>query len=239
MTETTLLRALLTAGAGSRRSLADTIINGGVEVNGRPVDNLKHPVNTAKDKVTIDGKPVDLRPQETVCLMLHKPKDVLSTTADERGRRTVMDILPERYGNIGLYPAGRLDKDTTGLLLLTNDGNLTYRLTHPKFEHEKEYLVHIDGKLTAEEKRQFEKGIKLEDGWTSPAKISESTPEPPYNYSLTVHEGKKRQVRRMFEKLKHPVIDLKRVRIGGLRLGDLKEGKARPLNSDEIMSILK
>lgn len=239
MPGTTLLKALTAAGAGSRRRMADMIIGGRVEVNGRLVDNLKFPVDIGKDRITINGRPVDLRPQETLCLMLNKPKGVLSTTGDARGRRTVMDILPEKYRNAGLYPAGRLDKDTTGLLLLTNDGGLTYRLTHPSFEHEKEYLVHIDGKLTAEEKSRLEKGILLEDGRTSPAKIRESISGPPYNYSLTIHEGRKRQVRRMFERLKHPVIDLKRVRVGGLRLGDLKEGKVRRLDAVEISSILK
>lgn len=238
-TTTTLLKALMSAGAGSRRSLAGKIIKGNVEVNGLTVESLKHPVNIEEDRVTIDGKPVALEPEKTLCLMLHKPVGVVSTTSDEKGRRTVLDILPEKYRNAGLYPAGRLDKDTTGLLLLTNDGNLTYRLTHPKFEHEKEYLVRIDGKLTSGEKKCLERGILLEDGRTSPAKIVEITTEPPYNYSLTIHEGRKRQVRRMFEHLKHPVIGLKRVRIGGLRLGDLKEGKTRLLGAAEISSILE
>lgn len=237
MITTTLLKALMEAGAGSRRSLADSIINGRVNVNGRPVDNLKHPVDIGKDRVTIDGKQVALEPKETVCVILNKPKGVLTTTSDERGRRTIMDILPAEYRDAGLYPVGRLDKDTTGLLLLTNDGDLTYRLTHPKFEHEKEYLVRIDRTLTDEEKSRLKKGIKLEDGKTSPAKIKAVVSRPPYNYSLTIHEGRKRQVRRMFERLKHPVIDLKRVRIGGLRLGNLKEGEAKRLNTGEIAAL--
>ena len=226
MPTTNLLRALITAGVGSRRSLADNIIKGNVSVNGKPVDNLKHPVNTEKDKVTINGKRVDLKPKEIVCLMLHKPKGVLSTTSDERGRATATKILPEEYRTTRLYPAGRLDKDTTGLLLLTNDGDLTYRLTHPKFEHEKEYLVQIKGKLTTEEKSRLERGIILEEGKTSPAKVEEASAAP-YNYSLTIHEGRKRQVRRMFERLKHPVLALKRIRIGNLYLGDLKEGEIK------------
>jgi len=236
MTTTNLLRALITAGAGPRRSLADSIIKGRVSVNGKPVDNLKYPVNIGKDHVTIDGKRIDLNPKETLCLMLHKPKGVLSTTSDERGRATVTRILPEEYRTARLYPAGRLDKDTTGLLLLTNDGDLTYKLTHPKFEHEKEYLVHIKGNLTTEEKSRLERGIILEEGKTSPAKLKEVT-SAPYNYSLTIHEGRKRQVRRMFERLKHPVIDLKRVRIGGLRLGNLKEGEVRRLDAGEIAAL--
>jgi 23S rRNA pseudouridine2605 synthase len=214
--------------------LADSIIEGRVCINGKTVEDLKHPVNVRKDRITIDGEVLDLNPQEILCLMLNKPKGILSTTSDDRGRRTVMDMLPAEYRDKGLYPAGRLDKETTGLLLLTNDGNLTYKLTHPKFEHEKEYLVHIEGKLTAEEKVQLENGIILEDGKTSPSSIKAIKSSFSYNYSLTIHEGKKRQVRRMFERLKHPVIDLKRVRIGGLRLGNLKEGEVQPLNADEI-----
>ena len=233
MTETTLLKALTAAGAGSRRKMADSIIGGKVNVNGRPVTDLKHAVDTDKDKVTIGGKTIQLNPREVLCLMLHKPKGVLSTTSDEKGRRTVIEILPKEYRKSGLYPAGRLDRDTTGLLLLTNDGDLTYRLTHPKFEHEKEYLVYIDGRLTKAEKERLAKGIILEEGKTAPAKVREIT-ESPYNYSLTIHEGRKRQVRRMFERLKHPVIDLKRTRIGGLRLGELKEGEARRLKAEEI-----
>jgi 23S rRNA pseudouridine2605 synthase len=236
MTTTTLLKALMEAGTGSRRKLVENIIKGRVQVNGKPVDDLKHPVNIVKDHITIEGKPTDLKPKETICLMLHKPKGVLSTTSDERGRRTVTDILPAEYRHAGLYPAGRLDKDSTGLLLLTNDGNLTYRLTHPRFEHEKEYLVRIDGTLTAEEKNRLKKGIKLEEGKTSPARIKE-VKSGSYNYSLTIHEGRKRQIRRMFERLKHPVIDLKRIRIGGLRLGNLKEGEARRLSAGEIATL--
>lgn len=234
MPKTTLLKALMQAGTGSRRQVAAGIIGGKVRVNDKTVDNLKHPVDTAKDTVDFDGKPVDLNRQELICLMLNKPTGVLSTTRDERGRRTVIDLLPEEYRNMKLYPAGRLDIDTTGLLLLTNDGDLTYRLTHPSFEHEKEYLVHIDKELTAKAKNSLEKGILLDDGKTSPAEVKEIKSSTPSAYSLTIHEGRKRQVRRMFESLGHKVIDLKRIRIGGLKLGSLEEGKVRKLTAAEI-----
>ena len=233
----TLLKALIEAGTGSRRSIADSIMRGRVSVNSKVIDNLKYPVDTDTDSVIINGKQVDLNPKEIICLMLHKPKDILSTTSDERGRPTVRDILPEEYRQLRLYPAGRLDKDTTGLLLLTNDGDLTYKLTHPKFEHEKEYLVHIEGSLKQDEIARLEKGIKLEEGITSPAIVKEVKESPPFNYSLTIHEGRKRQVRRMFERLKYPVIELKRVRIGGLRLGNLKEGEVRRLSREEIRAL--
>jgi 23S rRNA pseudouridine2605 synthase len=234
-----LLKALTEAGIGSRRRLADAIRQGRVEINGETAEDFRHPVNPAKDRVLIDGKPVDLNPGETICLMLHKPKGVLSTTSDERGRPTVMDILPREYRRLRLYPVGRLDKDSTGLLLLTNDGRLTYRLTHPRFEHEKEYLVHIGGILNQGEKRKMEQGINLEDGTTYPAKITEVKSSPPFNYSLTIHEGRKRQVRRMFDSLGYRVLALKRIRIGNLTLGNLKEGDVKRLSTQEINTLLE
>ena len=150
-----------------------------------------------------------------------------------------MDIVPRDYRHLRLYPAGRLDKDSTGLLLLTNDGRLTYRLTHPRFEHEKEYLVHIDGSLEPDEKRKLEEGTALEDGMTSPATVKEVTSLPPFNYSITIHDGRKRQVRRMFESLGHRVLALKRVRIGSLALGSLKEGDVKRLTPEDINVLLE
>jgi len=156
-----LLKALTESGVGSRRRIADAIKNGRVEVNGKPVENFRHPVNPETDRVSVNGKQVNLKPRHTVYLIINKPVGILTTTSDERGRRTVLDILPEKYRHLRLYPVGRLDKDSTGLLLLTNDGELTYRLTHPKFEHEKEYLIHIDGRLKPDEKTKLEKGVEL------------------------------------------------------------------------------
>lgn len=239
MPQKALLKALTGAGIGSRRKMADAIKQGKVRVNGELAESFNHPVNIIKDRITINGQPVKLKTEDTICLMLHKPEGIVSTTSDEKGRQTVLDILPEKYRDLRLYPAGRLDKDTTGLLLLTNDGDLTYRLTHPRFEHEKEYLVHIKGRLNEEEIDSLRKGITLEDGLTSPADLKEERSSPPYNYSITVHEGRKRQVRRMFERLGHPVLSLKRIRIGSLDLGELKEGEARRLTKKEIEKLIK
>jgi 23S rRNA pseudouridine2605 synthase len=224
-----LLKALTEAGIGSRRRMAEAIKQGKVTVNGKTAESFSQPVDTDVDRVTLNGKSVDLKPDEIICLMLHKPAGLVSTVSDEKGRRTVLDILPDRYKKLRLYPVGRLDIDTTGLLLLTNDGDLTYRLTHPKFEHEKEYLVQIKGRLGAEEKIKLEHGIRLEDGMTHPAVVREIS-RLPYNYSIIIHEGRKRQVHRMFERLGHPVLALKRVRIGGLTLGNLREGEVRLLS---------
>lgn len=237
MTEQSLLKVLTGAGIGSRRWVADAIRQDRVSVNGKVVADLRHPVNIETDRISIDGKPVGLTPGKVVSLMLNKPQDIISTASDERGRRTVIDILPQRYQRLRLYPAGRLDKDSTGLLLLTNDGELTYRLTHPRYEYEKEYLVHIAGNLKTGEKRKLEQGLKLEDGMTRPAKVREVKSSPPFNYSITIHEGRKRQVRRMLESLGHKVLALKRVRIGNLSLGDLKEGNTRELSTEEVRAL--
>jgi 23S rRNA pseudouridine2605 synthase len=233
-----LLKALTEAGIGSRRWLADAIKQSRVKVNGEIAEDFRQPVNVETDHISISGQPVDLKPRQLVYLVLNKPRGIMSTTSDERGRRTVIDILPEKYRHLRLYPVGRLDKDSTGLLLLTNDGDLTNRLTHPRFEYEKEYLISIAGNLKSEEKRKLEQGIELEDGITHPAAIKELN-IPPFKYSITIHEGRKRQVRRMFESQGHPVLALKRIRMGGLSLGKLKEGEVREFSPREVKALLK
>jgi 23S rRNA pseudouridine2605 synthase len=231
-----ILKALTEAGLGPRRRMAEVIKRGVVEVNGRTIESYNHPVDVEKDHVRVEGRPVSLKAPEIVCLMLNKPAGIFTTASDEKGRRTVLDLLPEKYRGLRLYPVGRLDRDTTGLILLTNDGDLTYRLTHPRFAQEKEYSVRIEGSLKPVEVRRLEQGIRLEDGLTHPARVVRIT-SPPFNYSITIHEGRKRQVRRMFERLGHPVLALKRVRLGSLALGDLEEGKLRRLTARELREL--
>ena len=233
-----LLKLLLEAGLGSRRQLADAIQQGRVQVNGEVVEKFSQLVDVGVDNVALDGEVVSLRAEPVVYLMLNKPAGVLSTTRDDRGRKTVLDVLPPKYHGLRLYPVGRLDKNSTGLLILTNDGGLTYQLTHPKFEHEKEYLISIGDKLQPGEKKEIEKGLQLDDGMTYPAVIKEVKAHRPFNYSVTIHEGRKRQVRRMFEKLGHRVLALKRVREGGLSLGNLGDGQVRELSAEELKSLL-
>jgi len=233
-----LLKALTEAGIGSRRWLADAIKQGRVKVNRAIAEDFRQPVDVETDHISISGQPIDLKPRQLVYLVLNKPKGIMSTTSDERGRRTVIDILPEKYHKLRLYPVGRLDKDSTGLLLLTNDGEFTNQLTHPRFENEKEYLVSINGKLKPDEKRKLEQGVELEDGLTHPAAVKEIE-APPFNYSITIHEGRKRQVRRMFESIGYPVLTLKRVRLGSLNLGKMKEGEIRELSAKEVKALLK
>ena len=214
--------------------MADAIRENRVTVNGQAAENFKMPINPVADTVLLNGKPVRAAIEKPVVLMMNKPKGILTTTDDEQGRRTVLELLPEKYARLRLYPVGRLDKDSTGLLLLTNDGELTNRLTHPRYEHEKEYLVHVNAQLTVPEMQQLQRGVRLEDGVTSPAHLKEIKHTPPYNYSLTIHEGKKRQIRRMFAHLGYNVLALKRVRSGNLLLGSLKPGEVRELTAPEI-----
>jgi 23S rRNA pseudouridine2605 synthase len=236
MMQRSLIKLLAAAGIGSRRQLAATIKRGGVKVNGQTVENYILLVDAQKDTVTIDGTVVALNSEKVLYLMLNKPKGIVSTTEDEHGAATIFDIIPGKYRSVRLYPVGRLDKDSIGLMLITNDGELTFNLTHPRFQHEKEYLVHIRGMLTPDQIMNLEQGIELSDGRTSPAKIN-AVNITPFNYSIIIREGKKHQVRRMFAALGYPVFELKRVRIGSLLLGTLPEGQARELTAEEVKAI--
>lgn len=237
MSSVPLLKALFQSGIGSRRYLTSLIKERRVNVNNATVEDFRYPVNPEKDIITFDGHVIYITDEPKLYLMLNKPAGIISTISDELGRNTVKDLLPEKFKNKRLFPAGRLDKNSTGLLILTNDGNLTYRITHPKFEHEKEYLVAIEPKLRYQDKQNLELGVKLEDGLTYPSKIRTSN-ESPYNYSITIHEGRKRQVRRMFIELGYRVYALKRIRIGKLLLGDLRERQIRELSQNEVDRLL-
>lgn len=232
-----IIKLLTGSGIGSRRQIAALIKRGGIAVNGETVQSFNQPVDPAADIITIDGKRVSATAEPVVYLMLNKPGGIISSTGDTRGEKTVLDILPDKYHGIRLYPVGRLDKDSTGLILLTNDGDLTLRLTHPRFEEEKEYVLRIERALTENEMLALRKGILLDDGRTSPAKVK-ALKYPAFSYSVTIHEGKKRQVRRMFAALGYRVLELKRTRLGSLRLGALSEGQVRELAAGEV-SLLK
>jgi len=216
--------------------MADAIKNGRVAVNGTVIESYALSVNPETDKVTIDGTPLPVAPEPLTYLILNKPKGIVSSTKDDRNATTVVDILPIKYRHLRLYPVGRLDKDSTGLIMLTNDGELTNRLTHPRFEHEKEYLLQLEGTLKPEEKKQLEKGMQLEEGITGAAAVH-AVNNSPYNYSITIHEGKKRQIRRMFAALGYRILELKRIRIASLQLGTLPEGQTRELSPEEIKAL--
>ena len=239
METVSLLKYLVEAGMGARRRVVAMIKLGRIAVNGKTAESYTMPVYATLDTITCDGKPIKFKPAGKLVLMLNKPAGILCTTSDDRDRKTVMDLLPAEFLVSGLHPVGRLDYDTTGLILLTNDGNLTYRLTHPRFEHEKEYLVSLEGSLTTMDKEKLEKGIMLEDGMTHPAIVQDVKVDPRFNYSITIHEGRNKQVKRMFASLGHEVRALKRVRMGNLMLGNLAEGKARELSQADLKALLE
>jgi len=227
-----LQKFLAAAGIASRRNSEELILQGRVKVNGRTVKVLGTKIDPNKDKVHIDGKLLDNK-EEHVYLLLNKPKGYISTVKDTRDRKTVMDLLPKHKGR--LYPVGRLDSQTTGLLLFTNDGDVTYKLTHPKYEFSKTYRASVNGKITYEAVEQLEQGVKLEDGLTAPAKVNVLEIDSDRSLlEITIHEGKNRQVRRMFEAVGFPVHNLKRISFGFLNLKGLALGKYRMLTPQEI-----
>jgi 23S rRNA pseudouridine2605 synthase len=236
MSSQPIIKLLTSSGIGSRRYIADIIKRGGRAINGAIVQSFNELVDPFKDVITIDGKHISAIAEPIVYLMLNKPKGVISSTSDKRGVKTVIEILPEKHQQIRLYPIGRLDKDSTGLIILTNDGDLTLWLSHPRFEQEKEYLVRIGQNLNPEDKIKLEKGIYLGGAKTSPAKVKASK-YPTFSYSVTIHEGKKRQIRRMFAALGYNVLELKRIRLGSLRLGSLPEGEIRELTPRQVQSL--
>ncbi len=232
-------RFLAACGLGSRRKMDELIASGRIWINGNPLDGPGQPVMSGRDVVTLDGSVLAL-PDEQGVWMLHKPVGFLTTMSDLQGRPTVaefVDCLPVR-----VFPVGRLDMDTSGLLLFTNDGKLAHRLAHPKHGVEKEYRVIVRGRLTAKAKEALEDGIVLEEGRTSPAKVLERNAVPVVQrllpgedvFHLIIHEGWKRQVRRMCDAVGLPVIQLARVRYDFLRLDGLAPGGLRRLPADEV-----
>lgn len=226
-----LQKVIAQAGAASRREAERLIEAGRVIVNGQ-VAELGQGADPDIDSILIDGRPLP-RAQKKVYLLLNKPVGYVTTARDPEGRPTVLDLVPQDGERV--FPVGRLDLTTEGLLLLTNDGDLAYRLTHPRHEIEKTYLVRVRGLVSTEGLERLQKGVQLEDGWTAPAKVSavRHTGRNTW-FELTLHEGRNRQVRRMCEAIGHSVIRLKRVRFSFLDLRDLGVGHCRALTQDEV-----
>jgi 23S rRNA pseudouridine2605 synthase len=229
-----ILKILLVAGVGSRRKLASAIMENRVRVNGEIVTSLNHIVDINTDQVEIDGVEVNISPETKIYLVLNKPTGVLSTTQDDRGRKTVIDFVPPHIKQIKLYPVGRLDMNSSGLVLLTNDGDVAYKLSHPSFEQEKEYVVKLDRVLEARDLKQLAEGVKLDDGITCPARVTVLEEGSVNEYGIVIHEGKKHIVRRLFARLGYVVLALKRIRIATIELGDLDLGNTRLLGEEEI-----
>ncbi len=224
-----LQKVLAARGWGSRRVCENLISAGRVTVNGETAV-LGRRVDTARDVVEVDGAPVGIRPG-LVYYLLNKPAGVVTTAKDTHGRPTVVELVPTEPR---VFPVGRLDQETEGLLILTNDGDLANRLTHPSHGVDKEYLAEVSGTVSNRSLHRLRTGIELDDGFTAPAAASQPSPGV---LRLTIHEGRNRQVRRMCEAIGHPVQRLVRVRIGPLRDRTLAPGTWRALTDQEVIAL--
>jgi 23S rRNA pseudouridine2605 synthase len=224
-----LQKVLAQAGLGSRRRCEELIERGRVRVNGE-VAVLGRRVDPDVDVVEVDGAQIGVRPG-LVHLLLNKPTGVITTAEDTHGRPTVVDLVPAEPR---VFPVGRLDADSEGLLLLTNDGDLAHRLTHPSFGVPKEYLVEVEGVPSRGALRRLRQGVELDDGITQPAKVAVLGDGV---VRITIHEGRNRQVRRMCDAVGHPVRRLVRTRIGPLADRDLPPGEWRALSQDEVRAL--
>ena len=224
-----LQKVLARAGFGSRRTCDDLIAAGRVRVDGA-VAVLGRRVDAETAQILVDGAPVGVRPG-LVYYLLNKPVGVVTPADDPQGRPVVVGLVPDEPR---VFPVGRLDLDTEGLLLLTNDGEIANRITHPSYGVEKEYVVHVEGSPTRSVLRQLREGVELDDGVTAPARV---TPVEPNVLRLVIHEGRNRQVRRMCDAVGHPVIRLVRTRIGPLADRSIRPGTWRHLETDELRAL--
>jgi pseudouridine synthase len=232
----TLDRVLSKAGVGSRTEAARWIAERRVVVNGRVVTDPETWVDPARDRVALDGRP--LRAATKVYVLLYKPKGYLTTYRDPEGRKTVYDLLPERDGFV--FPVGRLDLDTSGLLVMTNDSAFAEALTNPESEIAKTYLVKASNTLSDDQLAALRAGVTLKDGPTRPARVTRIRDSGGRTvFEITITEGRNRQVRRMVEALHAKVLKLVRVAIGDLRIGSLPIGKTRPLLPAEVQRLSK
>lgn len=226
-------------GLASRRGVISMIEEGKVRVNGNVVREKGFRVDPEKDKIEVEGREdLAVRKPAKRYFIFNKPKGVMTTLQDPHAERTVADFFKDVSER--LFPVGRLDRDTTGLLLMTNDGELSFRLTHPKFGVKKRYIAKVRGVVTDEEVRTLEKGVPLEEGPTAPCRIRVETRTPKGTMlEVVLHEGKKRQIRRIFDTIGHRVLELERVSYGSLALGELKPGQKRELHPQELKALQK
>ena len=232
--EQRLQKFLANAGIASRRKCEELIEQGKVKVNGKIVTELGTKINPQTDKVTYNGQTVENKSQDLVYILLNKPIGVVTTVKDQFGRESVLDLVnvPER-----IVPVGRLDMYTSGAIILTNDGDFVYKLTHPKHEITKTYNVTVKGIVIEQEIESLRKGVKIDDYITSPAKVRILKIDQEKNTSrieIIIHEGKNRQVRKMCEAIDKKVLALHRSKIGNLSVKDLKLGQWRYLKKSEI-----
>ena len=232
-----LNKYLSQAGAASRREADRLITDGRISVNGRVQDELGVKIDDEKDRVELDGRPVR-KDERLLHVLMNKPIGAVVSLRDPFGRTTVRDLLVGLKARV--FPVGRLDTDSSGALLLTNDGDLAFRLAHPRFEVPKVYLAKVEGVPSDESIEKLRKGIFLEGKRTAPAKASLMSRSGPNGLvRITIHEGRKREVRKMFEALGHPVKDLKRTEFAGLTLEGLRPGAWRLLDAGEVRRLRK
>lgn len=227
-----LHKFMANCGVASRRKSEALILEGVVKVNGQVITNIAERIDPSVDKVTVKGKRITL-PKEKVYYMFFKPEGYLTTVTDPEGRPTIFDLMPELKGKVN--PVGRLDRDTEGLLFLTNDGEFAFRMTHPRFQVKKTYRAIVCGEITPKALKTLSLGVSLEDGVTKPAEVHlKEKRERTSVIELTIHEGKKRQVRRMLDAVGFPVIFLKRIQIDRIPLKHVDKGQYRKLTEKEL-----
>jgi pseudouridine synthase len=226
-------RYLSMCGVASRRKADQMLLDGKVEINHKIVRDLGTKIDPRRDKVYINGKQI-VQVHDYVYLVMNKPKDAITTLSDERSRTTVMDLLHSKHR---VYPVGRLDRNTTGVLLFTNDGEFANRLMHPKFEVPKSYLVTCETSVSPRHVEQLRKGMRLEDGATGPAEVYVIPGGKGKEIGIIIHEGRNRQVRRMFEKLGYEVKRLDRVAYGPVTKEGLERGATRSLTRQEVRKL--
>ena len=232
--EIRLNKIIAQSGICSRRKADELISAGKVKINDSIVTDLGTKTDPRKDKITVNDLP--LKKEQKTYIMLNKPAGYITTRNDPHAEKTVFDLLPGK-SDIRLFPVGRLDKDTTGLLILTNDGQLSYQLTHPKFNIDRIYEVRVQKSLADNTIIKIEKGgLEIDDYKTSPCriKIIKKT-RASTSFLLTIGEGKKREIRKMFALLNHPVKELKRIQYGKLKLGHLPSGKWKEIRKNDII----
>jgi 23S rRNA pseudouridine2605 synthase len=235
-----LHKALAAAGVASRRACEALIAAGRVTVNGKRITQPGTRVNPGNDDVRVDGEPILLStPPKRIYIALHKPIGYVCTVHDRHAQHTILELVKQVEERI--YPVGRLDEDSSGLILLTNDGDFAYRVTHPRFHVAKTYRVQAKGFVDREAARALTQGVELADGLTAPAEVSFVDYDPATQTTqmdITIYEGRNRQVRRMMQAVGHPVRSLTRIAFGPIRLGELNPGTWRKLRPEEVTALL-
>lgn len=230
---------LAECGIASRRNSEEFVLAGRVCLNGKKVTTLTTDVDVYNDRVTVDGKIVHAI-NKNIYLKMNKPKGYVCTMSDDKGRKTVIDLIPDKYKDKRIFPVGRLDYDTEGLLLLTTDGDMAHKLSHPSNEVTKTYIAKVEGEIPEHKIAQLRKGVIIDGVPTKKCKIKLLEKDEKFSrFEVIISEGRNRQIRKMFESIEKEVVFLKRVSIGEIKLGGVTRGTVRELRNDEIEYLSK